>query len=326
MRRSTSSPTRASRSRAARSTRPTITPALLEDTLQEADAIEANVATGYHAIEFLLWGQDLNGTGPGAGNRPWTDYAAGDACTGGNCDRRAAYLKAATDLLVSDLEWMVGAVGRRRRGAHGGDGRSRRRHRRDPDRHGQPLLRRAGRRADAARADAARPGGGARLLLGQHLQQPLLRRARASGTSISAATSAPTAAWSRGRRSRSWWPRPIRRSTPSCARRSTRRWRRSARSRPRARPGTHYDQLLATGNAAGEALVMGGDRRADRPDPLDRAGGLGARASRRSPSRAPTASTTPTRCSSRGMRRLALALALLPRGRGGRRPPPAGSR
>ena len=29
---------------------------------------EANVATGYHAIEFLLWGQDLNGTGPGAGS------------------------------------------------------------------------------------------------------------------------------------------------------------------------------------------------------------------------------------------------------------------
>ena len=35
-----------------------ITPELLEGTLQEADAIEANVATGYHAIEFLLWGQD----------------------------------------------------------------------------------------------------------------------------------------------------------------------------------------------------------------------------------------------------------------------------
>lgn len=84
-----------------------ITPALLEDTLQEADGVEANVATGYHAIEFLLWGQDLNGHGAGAGSRPWTDYAAGDACTGGNCDRRGDYLKAATDLLVSDLEWIV---------------------------------------------------------------------------------------------------------------------------------------------------------------------------------------------------------------------------
>lgn len=84
-----------------------ITPALLEETLHEADGIEANVATGYHAIEFLLWGQDLNGHAPGAGNRPWTDFAMGDACTGGNCDRRAAYLQAATELLVSDLGWMA---------------------------------------------------------------------------------------------------------------------------------------------------------------------------------------------------------------------------
>ncbi|MEO0386180.1 MAG: imelysin family protein, partial [Pseudomonadota bacterium] len=85
----------------------TITPALLEDTLQEADGVEANVATGYHAIEFLLWGQDLNGHGAGAGNRPWTDYATGDACTNGNCDRRGEYLKAATDLLITDLSWIV---------------------------------------------------------------------------------------------------------------------------------------------------------------------------------------------------------------------------
>ncbi|MEM8576691.1 MAG: imelysin family protein [Pseudomonadota bacterium] len=84
-----------------------ITPALLKNDLHEADAVESNVATGYHAIEFLLWGQDLNGHGPGAGNRPWTDYAAGDACTNGNCDRRGDYLKAATDLLVTDLEWMA---------------------------------------------------------------------------------------------------------------------------------------------------------------------------------------------------------------------------
>lgn len=85
----------------------TITPALLEETLQEADGVEANVATGYHAIEFLLWGQDLNGHGAGAGTRPWTDYAAGEECTGGNCDRRGEYLKAATDLLISDLQWIV---------------------------------------------------------------------------------------------------------------------------------------------------------------------------------------------------------------------------
>ena len=84
-----------------------ITPELLADTLHEADEVEANVATGYHAIEFLLWGQDLHGTEHGAGERPYTDYLTGDDCTGGNCERRAEYLLAATDLLVSDLEWMT---------------------------------------------------------------------------------------------------------------------------------------------------------------------------------------------------------------------------
>ncbi|WP_425100806.1 imelysin family protein [Tropicibacter sp. S64] len=84
-----------------------ITPELISGTLQEADEVETNVASGYHAIEFLLWGQDLNGTEHGAGNRPWTDYAQGDACTHGNCDRRGAYLVAATDLLISDLEYMT---------------------------------------------------------------------------------------------------------------------------------------------------------------------------------------------------------------------------
>lgn len=79
-----------------------ITPAFLQDTLQEAGGIEANVATGYHAIEFLLWGQDLHGTEAGAGERPFTDYS-----TEANAKRRAQYLDAATDLLVSDLEEMV---------------------------------------------------------------------------------------------------------------------------------------------------------------------------------------------------------------------------
>ena len=35
---------------------------LLKNQLHEVGGNEANVATGYHAIEFLLWGQDLNGT------------------------------------------------------------------------------------------------------------------------------------------------------------------------------------------------------------------------------------------------------------------------
>ena len=75
-------------------------------SLNEAGEVESNVAAGYHAIEFLLWGQDLNGTGPGAGDRPATDYVQGAGCTHDNCDRRAAYLKAASDLLVDDLTAM----------------------------------------------------------------------------------------------------------------------------------------------------------------------------------------------------------------------------
>lgn len=83
-----------------------ITPDLLA-SMNELGGSEANVATGYHAIEFLLWGQDLNGTQPGAGNRPATDYLKGEACTGGHCDRRAQYLQAAVALLVKDLQDMV---------------------------------------------------------------------------------------------------------------------------------------------------------------------------------------------------------------------------
>ncbi len=82
-----------------------ITPELIAD-LNEVGGSEANVASGYHAIEFLLWGQDLNGTNAGAGQRAYTDFVVGSGCTNGNCDRRGEYLKAAAELLVQDLEWM----------------------------------------------------------------------------------------------------------------------------------------------------------------------------------------------------------------------------
>lgn len=83
-----------------------ITKSLLSEALHEADSVESNVATGYHAIEFLLWGQDLNGTGAGAGNRPATDFNTAN-CTHGNCERRGEYLSVATDLLIDDLQEMV---------------------------------------------------------------------------------------------------------------------------------------------------------------------------------------------------------------------------
>ena len=115
--------------------------AALLQRLQSAGDVEANVATGYHAIEFLLWGQDLNGTGPGAGARPHTDFDP-NGCTGGNCERRAAYLKAATDLLVSDLAemaegWKAEGKARKELLDKGGDGALVD----DPDGSRQPQLR-----------------------------------------------------------------------------------------------------------------------------------------------------------------------------------------
>lgn len=53
---------------------------------------ETNIATGWHAIEFLLWGQDFNADGPG--ERPWTDYT-----TAANADRRMTYLVTVTEVL-----------------------------------------------------------------------------------------------------------------------------------------------------------------------------------------------------------------------------------
>jgi putative iron-regulated protein len=93
-----------------------ITPDLIANILHEADEVESNVASGYHAIEFLLWGQDLNGTNPGAGARPATDYDLIN-CSNANCDRRGAYLLAASTLLQSDLKdiikaWKVGGEAR----------------------------------------------------------------------------------------------------------------------------------------------------------------------------------------------------------------------
>lgn len=75
-------------------------------SLHELGGSAANVTTGYHAIEFLLWGQDLNSHQLGAGERPYTDYLDGDKCTHRNCDRRADYLRAASTVLVEDLKYM----------------------------------------------------------------------------------------------------------------------------------------------------------------------------------------------------------------------------
>ena len=75
---------------------------------------DANVASGYHAIEFLLWGQDqdysnfmtdavTNGAMT-AGQRPLKDFTSDK-----NASRRLAYLQAASEKLVNDLELITSA-------------------------------------------------------------------------------------------------------------------------------------------------------------------------------------------------------------------------
>jgi putative iron-regulated protein len=73
-------------------------PEITAETLVAANEAggETNISTGWHAIEFLLWGQDLSDTGPG--ERPVTDYT-----TSPTAERRATYLRLVTDLLVTDM-------------------------------------------------------------------------------------------------------------------------------------------------------------------------------------------------------------------------------
>jgi putative iron-regulated protein len=85
------------------STHPTITASYLEG-LNELGG-ETNISIGYHAIEFLLWGQDLSTTS--AGMRSYTDYVTGGSGTAANQDRRGLYLQACSSLLIVHLELMV---------------------------------------------------------------------------------------------------------------------------------------------------------------------------------------------------------------------------
>lgn len=62
---------------------------------------ETSIFTGYHAIEFLLWGQDLSVGGPG--QRPYTDYISGAGGTASNQARRGTYLRTVAALLLENL-------------------------------------------------------------------------------------------------------------------------------------------------------------------------------------------------------------------------------
>ncbi|MFN3417141.1 MAG: imelysin family protein [Caldimonas sp.] len=65
---------------------------------------EENIATGWHAIEFMLWGQDLSETGPG--DRSFEDFIDGKRP---NADRRRTYLRLITEILIDDLTSLVRA-------------------------------------------------------------------------------------------------------------------------------------------------------------------------------------------------------------------------
>jgi putative iron-regulated protein len=82
---------------------------ITEESILEANEgiDEKSISTGYHAIEFLLWGQDFNDDGPG--DRPFTDYVTDGTGTASNQDRRGEYLTVVSALLLDDLQTLVDA-------------------------------------------------------------------------------------------------------------------------------------------------------------------------------------------------------------------------
>jgi len=87
-------------------TYPTLNAALLESLNEENG--ETNISIGYHAVEFLLWGQDNSDASlQTAGIRPFTDFVAGG--TASNQERRAQYLQISMELLIGHLQVMIDA-------------------------------------------------------------------------------------------------------------------------------------------------------------------------------------------------------------------------
>jgi putative iron-regulated protein len=71
---------------------------------------ETSISTGYHVLEFLLWGRDQNPVGPG--QRPFSDFveeAQPAATAASTIARRRAYLRSAAGLLVRQLEQVAQA-------------------------------------------------------------------------------------------------------------------------------------------------------------------------------------------------------------------------
>ena len=153
-------------------TYPTIDAELLA-SLNESGG-ETNISTGWHAIEFLLWGQDLSEDGPGARPCPTTSTPPTPIGAASTSPSRpiccSTHLQALVDAWSADTDGNYrGDVPRAR--SRGGDDQHHHRHRR-----AQP--RRAGRRAHERRLHAAFAGGRALVLLRQHHHRPRRQRQR----------------------------------------------------------------------------------------------------------------------------------------------------
>lgn len=83
-----------------------LTPEALDGRNGE-DEDEENIAAGYHAIEFILWGQAMNEVGPG--ERPFTDFDENDATHGSTAKRRGEFLIAAVDGIINHLTNLTAA-------------------------------------------------------------------------------------------------------------------------------------------------------------------------------------------------------------------------
>ena len=85
---------------------PKLFPTITKDLLVSANAKdgERNISTGYHAVEFLLWGQDLDLKS--AGKRSYEDYITSK---NPNAERRAIFLRLLGELLVEHSEILVKA-------------------------------------------------------------------------------------------------------------------------------------------------------------------------------------------------------------------------
>ena len=86
-----------------------VTQTISKDNLSSLneDGGETNISIGYHAIEFLLWGQDIaSPSAETSGQRSHLDFISGSGS--GNETRRGDYLKVAAELIIDQLGYLVG--------------------------------------------------------------------------------------------------------------------------------------------------------------------------------------------------------------------------